>query len=88
MFKAGHGTTPNLIYARGVPNTPSPDPTSFNKKQCTLIFVETMDFCKDLGCDVKFDKKTEKYPPSSRPSENTGEGWSLWPSLAATRVPH
>ena len=40
MFEAGHGTAPDLIYARGVPNTSSPDPTSFNIMQCTLILVE------------------------------------------------
>ncbi len=62
LFEAGHGTAPNLIYARGVPDTPSPDPTFFDRKQCTLIIVE-IDFCKDLGCDIKFDKKTEKYSP-------------------------
>ena len=59
-FEAGYGTAPDLIYARGVPDTPSPDPTSFDRKQCSLILVE-IDFCKDLGCDVKFEKKTEKY---------------------------
>jgi hypothetical protein len=62
MFEAGHGTAPDLIYARGVPNTPSPDPTSFNIMQCTLILVE-IGFCRDLGCDIKFDEKTEKYSP-------------------------
>ena len=62
LLEAGHGTTPDLIYARGVPNTPSPDPTSFNKMQCTLIIVEIV-FWRDLGCDVKRDEKTEKYPP-------------------------
>jgi hypothetical protein len=71
MFDAGHGTTPDLIYARGVPNTPSPDPTSSNKKQCTRIIIE-IGLCRDLGCDIKFNEKTEKYSPSSRPSENTG----------------
>ena len=60
MLDAGHGTAPDLIYASGVPNTPSPDPTSFDKKQCTLIIVE-IGFCRDLGCVIKFDKKTEKY---------------------------
>ena len=40
LFEAGHGTTPDLIYARRVPNTPSPDPTSFNIMQCTLIIIE------------------------------------------------
>jgi hypothetical protein len=62
LFESGHGTTPDFIYARGVPGTPSPDPTSFNTKQCILILIET-GFCRDLGCDVKFDKKTEKYSP-------------------------
>jgi len=51
LFEAGHGTSLDLIYARGVLNTPSPDPTSFNKMQCTLILVE-IGFCRDLGCDV------------------------------------
>jgi hypothetical protein len=60
LFEAGHGTSPDLIYARGFPDAPSPDSTSFDKKQCTLIIVE-IGFFKDLGCDVKFYKKTEKY---------------------------
>ncbi len=62
LFDAGHGTAPDLIYARGVPNTPSPDPTFFNKKQCTFIIIE-IGFCRDLGCDIKFEEKTEKYSP-------------------------
>ncbi len=62
LFEAGHGTAPDLIYAIGVPDTRSPDPTSFDKKKCTLIISE-IGFCKDLGCDAKFDKKTEKYSP-------------------------
>jgi hypothetical protein len=62
MFEAGHGTAMDLIYARGVPDTPSPDPTSFDKKMGTLILVK-IGFCRDMGCDVKFDKKTEKYSP-------------------------
>jgi hypothetical protein len=62
LFEAGHGTILDLIYARGVPDTPSPDPASFDIKQCTLIIVE-IGFCKDLGCDNKFDKNTEKYFP-------------------------
>ena len=62
MFEAGHGAAPDLIYAREIPDTPSPDLTFFNRKQCTLILVE-IGFCKDLGCDIKFDKKTKKYSP-------------------------
>jgi hypothetical protein len=59
-FKAGHGRAPDLIYARGVPNTPSPDPASIDKKKCTLVIVE-IGFRRDLGCDIKFEKKNEKY---------------------------
>ena len=62
LFDAGHGTTPDLIYARGVPDTPYPDPTSFDKKQCALIIAE-FSLCMDLVCDVKFHTKTEKYSP-------------------------
>ena len=50
------------IYARGVLDSPSPDPTSFERKQFTLIIVE-VGFCRDLGCDHKIEKETEKYPP-------------------------
>jgi hypothetical protein len=62
LYIAGHGTAPDLIYARGVPDSPSPDPTSFNKRLCTLIFVE-IGFCRDLGCDSKHEAKTAKYSP-------------------------
>ena len=40
LYSAGHGTAPDLTYAREVPNSPHPDPTSFNKKLCILIVVE------------------------------------------------
>ncbi len=59
LFETGHGTAPSLIYARGLPDAPSPDPISFDRKQCTLGIVE-IGFCRDLGCDIKFEKKTEK----------------------------
>jgi hypothetical protein len=64
LFEAGHGTAPDLIYARGVPYTPSPksQPDLLRQKQCTFILVE-IGFCRDLGCDVKIDKKTEKFSP-------------------------
>ncbi len=32
LFEAGHGTAPDLVYARGVPDTPFLDPTAFDKK--------------------------------------------------------
>ena len=62
LFEVGHGTTLDRICARGVPYTPFPDLTSFDKKKCTLAIVE-IGFCRDLGCDIKFEKKTEKYSP-------------------------
>jgi hypothetical protein len=62
LYAAGHGTAPDLIYARGVPDSPSPDPTTFNKKLCTLIIIE-IGFCRDLGCDTKLEAKTAKYAP-------------------------
>jgi hypothetical protein len=40
LYSAGHGTAPDLIYARGVPDSPHPDRTSVNKKACTLIIKE------------------------------------------------
>jgi len=55
-----HSTGPH-IRKRG-PRHSLPRPDLFYRKQCTLIIVE-IGFCKDLGCDVKFDKKTEKYSP-------------------------
>ncbi len=53
---------PDLIYARGVPDSPSPDPTTFNKRLCTLIIIGVR-FCRDLGCDTKLEAKTAKYAP-------------------------
>ncbi len=52
---------PDYIY-RGVPDSPFPDPTTFNKRLCTLIIVE-VGFCRDLGCDTKLEAKTAKYAP-------------------------
>ena len=60
LYSTGHGTAPDLIYARGVPDSPSPDPTTFNKKTCTLIIIE-LGFCRDLGCEDKRAAKTKKY---------------------------
>ena len=62
LFAAGHGTAPDLIYARGVPDSPSPDPTTFDRKQCTLIIIE-IGFCRDFGCVEKLEEKTSKYAP-------------------------
>ncbi len=52
---------PDLIYAKGVRDTPNPGKTNFDKKLYTLILIEIM-FSRDLGCDKKkHAEKTEKY---------------------------
>jgi len=62
LFEGGHGTIPDLIYARGVPYTPDTGLATFDNKLCTLILLE-IGFSRDLGCDKKHTKKTEKYSP-------------------------
>jgi hypothetical protein len=62
LFSAGHGTAPDLIYARGVPDSPKPDPTTFDRKKCNLLLVEIV-FCRDFGCDKRQREKTTKYAP-------------------------
>ena len=56
------GVTPDLIYARGVPNIPNPDDSSFNKATCTLLLIE-VGFGSDLNLKAKLEKKTQKYQP-------------------------
>ena len=56
------GVTPDLIYARGVPNVPNPDPSSFNKAACTLLLIE-VGFGSDLNLKAKLEEKTQKYQP-------------------------
>jgi hypothetical protein len=62
LFRAGHCTAPDLIYARGVQDTPSPDPRTFNRKKCNLILLEIR-FCQDFGCQKRLQGKTSKYTP-------------------------
>jgi len=62
LFQTGHGTAPDIIYARVLPDSPSPDPTSFDRKHSTLVIVN-IDFCMDFRCEIKIEKKTEKYSP-------------------------
>ncbi len=62
LFRAGHGTAPDLIYAKGVPDTPSPDPSTFDRKKSNLIFIE-IEFCQDFGCQKRLQEKTAKYGP-------------------------
>jgi hypothetical protein len=65
LFEEGHCPAPDLIYAREVPDTIDLGKTNFDKKTCTLIFIE-IGFSRDLGCDKKHTEKTEKYTPPPR----------------------
>jgi hypothetical protein len=58
----GHGTAPDLIYARGVPDTPSPDPSTPDRKKCNLIIIE-VGFCQAFGCHKRLQEKTVRYAP-------------------------
>ncbi len=62
LFEAGHGTAPDLIYARGGPDSPDLDPNAFDRKQCSLIIIE-VGFCRDFGCVEKLEEKASKYAP-------------------------
>ena len=53
IFREGHGTAPDLIYARGVPDNSTPDPGTVNRKQCILIIIE-VGFCQDFACHTVF----------------------------------
>ena len=45
LFEAGHGTEPDLMYARGIPYTPHPNQsTTADKKLCTLIVTATSQY--------------------------------------------
>jgi hypothetical protein len=41
---------------------PTPTRPFFTNNHCTLVIVET-GFYRDFGCDIKFEKNTEKYSP-------------------------
>jgi hypothetical protein len=62
LRQRGLGVTPDLIYARGVPNAANPDPSSFDKASCTLLLVE-VGFGSDLNLKAKSEEKTQKYQP-------------------------
>ena len=53
LFEEGHGTTPDTIYARGVPDTIDSGKTNLDNKTCTLILTKIV-FSRDLGCDKKY----------------------------------
>ena len=88
LYAAGHGTAPDLIYASGVPDSPLLDPSSFNKKLCTLIIIE-ISFCRELGCVTKLEAKTKKYSSLVKALErHWGRfGWNLSPYPYDTAAP-
>jgi hypothetical protein len=49
-----------LDIIRGVPTNLTPDPISFDGKDCSLILFE-ISFCGDLGCHEKLTSETKKY---------------------------
>ena len=50
-FHAGHVTAPDLIHAKGISDTPIPDPSAFDRQKCNLILIE-VGFCKDQACTI------------------------------------
>ena len=59
-YKAGHGTSPDLIYARGIPDTSSPDLGAFDRRRCNIVLIE-IGSCMDFGCHSKLGEKINKY---------------------------
>jgi hypothetical protein len=55
LFRAGHGTAFDLIFARGVPDIPSPDPRTFDRKKCNFILLD-IGFCQDFGCHKRLQE--------------------------------
>ena len=62
LREAGCGAAPDLIYARGVPDSPIPPRSPIATKECSLLLIE-VGFCRDLGCPEKRTDKTTKYEP-------------------------
>jgi hypothetical protein len=66
---------------------PTPDPDPFDRNDCSLILFE-IGFCKDLGCQEKLIKKTEKYHPSFALYDDIGEASTSCASPSATPELH
>ena len=69
LFLARHGTAPDLVYARGVPDAPSSDPITFEHKKRNLVLIE-VGFCQYFGCHKRLQEKTTKYAPLVTSLEN------------------
>ena len=63
LRRRGQGVTPDLVYARGVPNVPNPDPSSFDKATCSLLLIE-VGFGSDLNLKAKLEEKHRNTNPS------------------------
>jgi len=48
LMAVGASAAPDITYARGVLDDPTPDTDSFDCKDCSLDHFE-ISFCKDLG---------------------------------------
>ncbi len=53
---------PRPHLREGIPDTPAPDLTTFDRKRCSLILIE-VGFSRDFGCHTKLREKTAKYAP-------------------------
>jgi hypothetical protein len=62
LYATVYGTAPDLIYTRGVPDTPSPGPSTFDRNKCNHILIE-IGFYMDFGCHTGLQEKTTKYAP-------------------------
>ena len=63
LRETGHGVAPDLIYAKGVPDIPSPSSgVDFDKRAYSLLIFE-VGFCADLSCHIKRNEKAGKYAP-------------------------
>ncbi len=69
--RQGLGVTPDLIYARGVPNVPNPNPSSFNKATCSLLLIEA-GFVSDLNLKAKMEGKSHNTNLAWRKSRKNG----------------
>jgi hypothetical protein len=67
---------PDLVYAKGVPDTPSPDPSTFDRMKCNLILVET-GLCKDFRCNTRHQENAAKYAPLVNALETIWGRWNL-----------
>ena len=66
LFKDGYGTSPHLVYARGMTSTPDPVLNNVNKMRCTLILAELCFFAETSDATPNSRRRPRNTPPSSR----------------------